>query len=320
MLAERIVRWRGPDDEAVCWQPVLDLGNKLRALERDRFARARQGHHFPGPLFRDYCTKYSVRALAAGRPTLVVPKPKRNRGIIHGFLARGGRVTMEDADVSVVVTSESASFSEASNSIILSAGSVTVKDGNQLVVICAGNFSAEKELGHSIIVARGSSECAERWVSALSSLAATFPSQRRYCWCIHHPFGRHRVDPKKNLYDQERHQERCQRRAVAIASEVLRGICFRHRPRCVQGRHAGYSGSSGQAVRQGGIGGRRPAGFARREKGSRYGICSSVAAHASGRRRKCRVGGATGRQDGSTAGSFTLMWRSLARTDNGNQT
>ena len=112
LLAERLVRWQGVDDEAACWQAVLDVGHKLLALDREKFQRTKQDARgvavrLPKPTFRNYFVPPRIRAFAAGRPKLEVSKPPGN--VSEGVdLARGERVVIEDTTSSLILATESA--------------------------------------------------------------------------------------------------------------------------------------------------------------------------------------------------------------------
>ena len=167
LLAERLVRWQGRDDEDACWQAVLDLGHKLRALDRAKYQRIRHerldDYYFPGTALRPYMVKNSVRVLPAGRPTVVMRKPKPRADPTLVALLRAEQVLIEHSVIfSLVATSGLARFSGRHGvacSILVSGGSVEMVGGGPLVVVCDGDFLSKLGIGDAVIVARGALRC-----------------------------------------------------------------------------------------------------------------------------------------------------------------
>ncbi len=163
VLAERLVQWQGRDDDEDCWQAVLDLGHMLRAWEHKTFKRIPTHpvlqRFFPGPVFRSYVVKHSVRALPAGRPSLELPEDGLGPSSIPCCLARGNNVRIAQASSCLIVASAWGCIPDAGSSMVVSGGDVELGDGGNLVVVCDGDLVTKKRLGASVIVARGSVHC-----------------------------------------------------------------------------------------------------------------------------------------------------------------
>lgn len=171
LLAERVVRWRGASDDAVCWQAVLDLGLKLRALDQQSYRRLAKGSNHDvnllGTKLADYVEKYKVLALPAERPmqgvsnlTLVQSGPTSGR-----YLARGERVSTPDPNegklvaASLITATREVYLYDVAASIVLCGGPVTVKSGSGLIVVCDGEFVVKQWLWDSIVIVRGGVRC-----------------------------------------------------------------------------------------------------------------------------------------------------------------
>jgi hypothetical protein len=165
LLAERLVRWQSADDDDACWQAVLDLGHRLRDLDRQKYQRVRHNHldehYFPATSFRPFMLRNRIRVLPAGRPTVEIPKPRNRDNPVLVCLARGERMLVKHTILdSLIATSEHARFYRVGSSIVLCGGSVDITSrSGPLVVVCAGDFISKDLMADSVIVARGTVRC-----------------------------------------------------------------------------------------------------------------------------------------------------------------
>jgi hypothetical protein len=175
LLAERLVRWQGPNDEAGCWQALMDLSWGL--LERDhkefkRTAVLKEDRMAPRD-FRKHAEKKYVKILPAGRPDVEVPRARVREGEWGMFVARGERVVIGAKAMSnLVAASGPARFAELGRSLVLAGGSVEATgEVRGCVIVCDGDFEAKECLTNSIVVARGSVRCPVQQVAGSVILA-----------------------------------------------------------------------------------------------------------------------------------------------------
>jgi hypothetical protein len=181
LVAERLVRWQGEDNDEVCWQAVLDIGHKLRGWERQQYGRVGRSSKwdketqrrmdyldkigFPGLSLRPYLVRHKVQALPADKATLEVVTPKPG-----AYLARGERVvfryylgsSLAVASSLIHLGTKPRPGDGSGCNILLCGGDVQVHRGGRLVVVCDGDLEIDAVLIDSIVVARGSVRVGER--------------------------------------------------------------------------------------------------------------------------------------------------------------
>ncbi len=159
LVTDLLVRWPQWDDEADAWQAVVNLAEKMIALEARTFGKRSVPENEGAPLgdFRRYLSYWG---------TGIVNDSRRVRWKNSGsasFVAKVDSFSSETKDKrilsSLLVSSGDVGVDHAGLSFIFAGGSVEVETMSDTLVVCDGDFTINHVMGSCLVIARGAIRC-----------------------------------------------------------------------------------------------------------------------------------------------------------------